>query len=218
MKSRQAPSKPRSTRPPIRASRLLAAAAAIAFALPARAKDATAPTGTLAPAPTAPPAPVATPAPAQVAPSRPADSVGESETGVVELDAQQLNESTPPPVEYPAHARRDPRIVGRLDPVDLGIGAAPFKGASGAFLAGLMRRMETPIASRWAHIALRNLLLAKVQAPRNVNPVDWAAERSWLLLRMGEADSARMLVSGVDVGRFTPRVFHRGGESGLGHF
>ena len=31
-------------------------------------------------------------------------------------------------------------------------------------------------------------------APRNVNPVDWVAERAWLLLRMGEADAARMLV------------------------
>ena len=27
------------------------------------------------------------------------------------------------------------------------------------------------------------------RAPRNVNPVDWAAERAWLLLRMGEADA-----------------------------
>ena len=39
-----------------------------------------------------------------------------------------------------------------------------------------------------------NALLAKVRAPRNVNPVDWTAERAWLLLRMGEADAARMLV------------------------
>jgi len=141
--------------------------------------------------------------------------VGESEVGVVELETQQVDEAPAPPVEYPAHARRDPRLVGRLDPVDLGIGASPFKGASGAFLAGLMRRMDTPIASRWTHIALRNLLVARVQAPRNFNPVDWTAERSWLLLRMGEADSARMLVSGVDVDRFTPRMFQVGVQSAL---
>ena len=59
-----------------------------------------------------------------------------------------------------------------------------------------MRRMDVPIASRWAHIALRDALLAKARAPRDVNPVDWAAERAWLLLRMGEADAARMLVAG----------------------
>jgi len=106
-------------------------------------------------------------------------------------------------------------MVGRLDPVDLGLSASPFRGASGAFLSGLMRRMETPLASRWTHIALRNLLLARIEAPRNVNPVDWAAERAWLLLRMGEADSARMLVSGVDVDRFTPKMFQVGVQSAL---
>jgi len=66
--------------------------------------------------------------------------------------------------------------------------------------------MNTPIASRWAHTALRDALLAKARAPRDVNPIDWVAERSWLLLRMGEADAARMLVDGVDSDRFTPKM------------
>src|SRR6185503_7700542 len=82
-------------------------------------------------------------------------------------------------------------------------------------LQSLMRQMDTPLASRWAHIALRNALLAKVKAPRNVNPVDWVAERAWLLLRMGEADAARMLVSGVDVDRFTPKLFQVAVQSAL---
>lgn len=194
----------------MRASRLLAAAAAAAVALPALAQDTATPANTAVP-PVASPAPGPTPTPA---PSPAPDSVGESQTEVVELETAEAV-PPPPPVEYPDHARRDPRFVGRLDPVDLGLGATPFRGASGAFLAGLMRRMDTPLASRWAHIALRNLLLAKVQAPRNVNPVDWAAERSWLLLRMGEADSARMVVSGVDVDRFTPRMFQVGVQNAL---
>ena len=70
----------------------------------------------------------------------------------------------------------------------------------------LMRRMGTPIASRWAHIALRDTLLAKAHSPRDVNPIDWVAERSWLLLRLGEADAARMLVDEVDTDRFTPKM------------
>jgi hypothetical protein len=69
-----------------------------------------------------------------------------------------------------------------------------------------MRRMQTPVASRWAHIALRDALLAKVRAPRGVNPIDWVAERAWLLLRLGEADAARMLVAGVDADQFTPKM------------
>src|SRR4029079_2747640 len=157
------------------ASRLLVAAAAAAIALPALAQDATPQSNAAAPAP----------APGPAAPSVPA---GESETGVVELNPDQLTEvePPPPPVEYPAFARRDPRLVGRLDPVELGLGASPWRGASGAFLGSLMRRMDTPLASRWAHIALRNALLASALAPRNINPVDWAAERAWLLLKMGE--------------------------------
>ena len=75
--------------------------------------------------------------------------------------------------------------------------------------------MDTPIASRWAHIALRNALLAKARAPRDVNPVDWVAERAWLLLRLGEADAARMLVADVDTDRFTPKMVQVGVQSAL---
>jgi hypothetical protein len=66
--------------------------------------------------------------------------------------------------------------------------------------------MDTPLASRWAHIGLRNLLLAKAQSPADVHPSDWAAERAWLLLRMGEADAGRLLIASVDSDRFTPKM------------
>src|SRR5881398_3134105 len=75
--------------------------------------------------------------------------------------------------------------------------------------------MSTPIASRWAHIALRDALLAKARAPRDVNPVDWVAERAWLLLRLGEADAARMVVSGVDTDHFTPKMVQVAVQSAL---
>jgi hypothetical protein len=78
-----------------------------------------------------------------------------------------------------------------------------------------MRRMDTPIASRWAHIALRDALLVKAPAPVQVDPVDWVAERAWLLLRMGEADGAQMLVAGVDTDRFTPKMVQVAVQSAL---
>jgi hypothetical protein len=139
------------------------------------------------------------------------------ETAVEEITAAKLQPQQPvqPPVEYPGWARRDPWVVGKLDPAAEGLGDNPWGGASGAFLSTLMRRMETPIASRWAHIALRDALLAKARAPRDVNPVDWVAERSWLLLRMGEADAARMLVDGVDTDRFTPKMLQVAVQSAL---
>ena len=194
----------------MRARGLLAAVAAAALALPALAQDAV--TNTPAPAPAPAPSPSPSPVPQPRVRSAPADTVGE--TGLVEFEAEE-REPPPPPVEYPGFARRDPRIVGRLDPAALGLGANPWRGASGAFLSTLMRRTETPLASRWAHIALRNLLMARVPAPRSVNPVDWAAERSWLLLRMGEADGARILVSAVDTDRFTPKMYQIAVQSAL---
>ncbi|MFL6752523.1 MAG: hypothetical protein ACJ8FL_04780 [Sphingomicrobium sp.] len=199
----------------MRTKTLLIAGAAAALALPALAQQALPPQPAPAPAPATSP----TPAPATAVP-RPVARPGylnlppADETAVEELADLQLP-AAPPPVEYPAHARRDPWVVGALDPAELGLGPSPWRGASGAFLSTLMRRMDTPIASRWAHIALRDALLAKSRAPRDVNPVDWVAERAWLLLRMGEADAARMLVAGVDTDRFTPKMTQVAVQSAL---
>jgi hypothetical protein len=141
-------------------------------------------------------------------------SAGGDETAVEEVSSLNLARSSSP-VEYPGWARRDPWSVGSLNPADIGIGDMPWGGASGIFLSTLMRRMDVPIASRWAHIALRDALLAKTHSPVGVNPVDWVAERAWLLLRMGEADAARMLVADVDTDRFTPKMVQVGVQSAL---
>jgi hypothetical protein len=133
---------------------------------------------------------------------------------LTELDLLDLPPPTPP-VEIPEHARRDPSIAGPLQPAAIGLSSAPWGAANGAFLSGLLRRTQAPLASRWAHIALRNALLAGARAPRFVNPVDWTAERAWLLLRMGEADAARMLVASVDVDDFTPKMFQVAVQSAL---
>jgi hypothetical protein len=133
-------------------------------------------------------------------------STGGGDETALEVVNQVSLAPPPAPVEYPGWARRGPHAVGPLDPISAGLGDNPWGGASGAFLSTLMRRMDTPIASRWAHIALREALLAKAAAPTQVEPVDWVAERAWLLLRMGEADGAQMLVAGVDTDRFTPKM------------
>lgn len=139
---------------------------------------------------------------------------GADETAIEEVNPVNLA-PVPPPVEYPGWARRDPWVVGKLDPAREGLGDNPWGGASGVFLSTLMRRMNTPIASRWAHMALRDALLVKARAPGGVNPIDWVAERSWLLLRLGEADAARMLVDGVDTDRFTPKMTQVAVQSAL---
>ena len=192
---------------------ILAASVGLAATIPVLAQNATEPTPQPANEVSATPA---TTAPAQSpATGRPTGGAAVDEVNAVEvLDELQL-EPPPPPVEIPDFARRDPAMVGGLDPVALGLGTNPWGDASGAFLSTLLRRMDTPIASRWTHIALRNALFAEARAPRYVNSVDWVAERAWLLLRMGEADAARILVSGVDVDRFTPKMFQVAMQSAL---
>jgi hypothetical protein len=188
---------------------LLVASAAAVLALPALAQQATTPQPAPAAATAQPAVQLATPA---ATPQSSTD--GGDESAVEEVSNVNLG---PPaaPVEYPGWARRDPWSVGAIAPRDAGLRDDAWGTASGAFLSTLMRRMQTPIASRWTHIALRNALLAKMHAPAQINPVDWVAERAWLLLRLGEADAARMLVAGVDTDRFTPKMVQVAVQSAL---
>jgi hypothetical protein len=194
--------------PPVAKRVLLVGAAAIAIPAIAQVQNAI----PAAPAPSqnaAAPAATAQPSPQPQSPrAQPATGTNP------EAESQQIVQSAPA-VEYPGFARRDPFTAGALDPVQIGLGAEPWGQANGVFLSSLMRHMDTPIASRWAHIALRNALLAGAHSPRAVNPVDWAAERAWLLLRMGEADAARMLISDVDTDRFTPKMVQVAVQSAL---
>ncbi|WP_265561901.1 hypothetical protein [Sphingomicrobium arenosum] len=82
----------------------------------------------------------------------------------------------------------------------------PWGVEDGRFHKVLMRRLDVPLASRWGHIALRNALLADVAAPGELEQQDWLAERAWLLLRMGEADAARLLLAGTDPERYSAKL------------
>ena len=124
-----------------------------------------------------------------------------------EADLEALLGQIPPPIEIPDAARRSIHVVGPLGPGNWGLASDAFGAAHGRLLSTLMRETDVPLPSRWASILLRRALLSRVPAPRGVHPVDWVAERAWLLLRMGEADGARMLVQAVDVDQFTPKMF-----------
>jgi hypothetical protein len=192
-------------RPAIKRLLLVGTAAALAIPAIAQVQNTSAP-------PAAPVTPAPAPQPQSPAPQT--QLVRETDT-TEEVEKETANQPPPPPIEYPRFARRDPFTAGALDPVQLGIGSDPWGKASGVFLSSLMRRMETPVASRWAHIGLRNALLASAHSPGAVNPVDWAAERAWLLLRMGEADAARMVIASVDTDRFTPKMTQVAVQSAL---
>src|SRR5690348_5563357 len=187
---------------------LLIASAAAVLALPALAQQ-------TAPTQPAPATPVQNEQAADTSTqTETAAEGGGDETAVEEVSSANLVQLTPA-VEYPGWARRDPWTVGAIRPSDAGLGDDAWGTTSGTFLSTLMRRMDTPLASRWLHIALRDALLAKLHAPADTHPVDWTAERAWLLLRLGEADAARLLVAGVDTDRFTPKMVQVAVQSAL---
>ena len=200
-----------------RAKLMLAATAALAVTIPALAQDqpeSLLPPGFEQPSPT--PSPTPAPSPLQNATSNALG--GETAVEMVSPDAalaELVERDLPPPIELPEFARRDPSLVGPLPSSQTGFEAGAWGRASGKFLSALMRRTDVPLASRWAHILVRNALLTQLPAPTDVHPADWVAERAWLLLRMGEADGARMLVSGVDVRDFTPKLYQVAMQSAL---
>lgn len=133
------------------------------------------------------------------------------EQAAADAEAQEAAEQA----DIPDAARRSIDLVGPLGPDEGGLGEGAFGRADGRFLTRLMVRLDAPIASRWASILLRRALLSRVPTPRSTQPASWIAERAWLLLRMGEADGARMLVESVDTDRYTPRFYAVAAQSAL---
>ena len=193
---------------------LLASAAALAVGIPAQGQDR--PESLLPPGFGDAPPPAAAPAqqPANqsdgsapiIALQPPPPDISGNMADALGNDAF-ANMATPQVNELPDYARRSLDLVGAMDLSNGGFGAAAYGNTRGSLVTGLMRRLDAPIASRWLSIELRRALLSNVPAPRGVEPADWVAERAWLLLRMGEADAARLLVQGVDVDRYSPKMY-----------
>ena len=117
--------------------------------------------------------------------------------------------------DMPDYARRSLARVGAAGPAEGAMGPRAFGRADGRYLETLMRRLRAPIASRWVSIALRRALLSRVDTPRGVNGADFAAERSWLLTRMGESVAARAMAQAVDNEDYTPKLFEAAMQSSL---
>jgi len=117
--------------------------------------------------------------------------------------------ATPGVAHYvlPESSRRDPAMIGIVPLTERMLNPAAFGTADGRYVERLMRGTQAPIASRWVSIALRRLLVQPIATPRHVNGADFAAERAWLLLRMGESVAARAIVQSVDPQDYTPKLY-----------
>jgi len=209
---------------------LLASAGALLASIPALGQDSPEsllPPGFGDPKTLPPPEEKAAPAPRtpsqqQAAPSAqpgtaPSAEVSGNQIGdVEEIELQQM--LGPRPTNYftvPEGAERPVELVGALEPGNSGLGPDAFGPDRGGFSSALMRELDAPLPSRWTSILLRRALLSRLRAPAGIDPVDWVAERAALLLRMGEADAARMLVQGVDAENYTPRMIEVAGQTAL---
>lgn len=157
------------------------------------------------PSPSSSGPPTAAPTPGQTAaPNATPTPGGDESPSPTPSPSETIDAATLAKYELPDYARRSLTRVG-VSGAD-GLPPDAFGDADGRFLEGLMRRIDAPIASRWLSIALRRALVSAVDTPASVNGADFAAERAWLLVRMGEAPSARAVVQGVDPDNATPKL------------
>ena len=193
-----------------RARLLAAVAAAASLAAAAVAQNAQAPESLL------PPGfgePVAAPPPAQAPDGATVQPLPQAPLELPEPPVSPSPTPTPTPpseaelaqYEMPLFARRSLALVGPVGMAEGGVASRAFGAADGGFLQGLMRRLSAPLPSRWLSIALRRALVSRVDTPAGLNGADFAAERAWLLLRMGESVAARSLVESVDTMNATPK-------------
>ncbi|HMT40190.1 MAG TPA: hypothetical protein PKC48_04675 [Sphingorhabdus sp.] len=124
-----------------------------------------------------------------------------------EKDEEEEEEETEVRYDVPPTARRSLKAVGLFTDASGGFPAGAFGTIDGPFLTQVLQRTNGPLASRWGMIMTRRLLASRTETPRNVNGADWTAERSWLLLRMGDAVAARQLVQQIDPDRYTKRLY-----------
>lgn len=119
------------------------------------------------------------------------------------------------PDPFAQAAAADNGMSGPLTQMNGGLGPSLFSGSNGRFLAGLNRRLNAPLGSRWAAITLRRALLSQSTTPYGIATGDWIGSRAYTLMRMGEIDGAKALVDGLPVDRYTPMLYRVAGQVAL---
>jgi len=213
----------------IRLTGIAASVAALALIAPATSQpaDPPAPRSLLpkgfSPTPAPASAPEAAPLPGTTPPPPPARETTSAISGTITLpengpaplaDTETItapfSASVPLPTSAPISA-----AAGRLSPANGGHGAAAFAAANGPFLAALARRVQVPIASRWAAINLRQAFLSPAPGPDRLSRGDWVAARALLLMRLGDIDAAKLLLDRFPVEAYSVSTYRVAGQAAL---
>lgn len=155
-----------------------------------------------------PPAETAPPAsglPAAIAPAGPAQAGQESAAGPA------------PPGREPELPRpnRPAARAGLVTEATVGLAPDLFAGSDGRFLAGLLNRLDGPLASRWGQIILQRALLSEADPPPGIHPGDWLAARVRALVAIGSAADAHRMLIRVRRADYTPRLIAAAAHAAL---
>lgn len=97
----------------------------------------------------------------------------------------------------------------------VGLPADLFAGADGRFLAGLLNRLDGPLASRWGQIVLQRALLSEADPPPGIDPGDWLAARARALVALGSAADAHRMLIRVRRADYSPRLIAAAAQAAL---
>ena len=124
------------------------------------------------------------------------------------MDSDEIDElfGLKPKFDIPPGARRDLREIGLIDSAEGGFPAGSLSGQPAALVRAAVEGIQGPLVSRWGHILLRRALASRLDAPRGMDPVAFAAMRARLLNRLGESLAARALVQDVDSANYSPAL------------
>lgn len=108
-----------------------------------------------------------------------------------------------PKFDIPPAARRSLESVGIIDQSEGGFPSASLVGQPASLVRAALKGTQGPLVSRWGHILLRRALASRLDAPKGMDPVEFAALRAALLNRLGESEAARALVQDVDTANYS---------------
>jgi hypothetical protein len=120
-----------------------------------------------------------------------------------------------PTVEVPAGPVRPAERAGLISSATGGLSPLLFAGSDGRFLAGLLVRLQGPLASRWAQILVQRALATQADPPPGIDAGDWLAARARALVALGLATDAHRMVMRVERPAYSPRLYAAAAQAAL---
>jgi hypothetical protein len=103
-------------------------------------------------------------------------------------------------------SRRSLKQIGILSEGEGGLPSLSLAEQNASLVRAALAGNKGQLVSRWGHILLRRALASRLDAPSGMKPVEFAALRAALLVRMGEGEAARGVVQDVDTSNYSPEL------------